>query len=584
MLFGVLAAGLTLSLYCCSSCNRATAPSGLSGGTAAGSDPLSKTAGSQGAAASRGNNNPMAASPEGSTPPAEVETIPDFLLAGSSPAVPDTPAPIESVAATGDRAHDWALQYERTVGGPEADLVVRTGDINNLGFGWPEGFDPFSGESTPVHPWPTAQEREARHMPVDEPPGTDRIMVGSGVRPIFSVLQKTQDVRTVTGAGAPRERQAVYRVVKPAPGSPHNAPPGDGYSGAMLRHCPWAQEMNPSELILSFELRKCASERQATTPAPILLPIGTFRFEIQAVLFQAFVDDFQAPHFHSHFQVSLNGTRIPSFEAAINSLDQTGPIGKVISLNLLPEYWPLLQSGTVKLLIDDPTTHVPDGYAIDFVRVLVNPYGLKYQVSIQASVIDADKHTPIAGARVAAALATATTDHEGHCALRGLPAGLVTAMASAPGYDQDSVTVDLAAGQTGRAEFRLKPHEEGTAALEKSIAETGSAAVYGIHFDTDSAKLRADSSPSLSAILGLINNHPGSRWVIAGHTDSQGDAAHNQTLSEARAASVVDWLKAHTVAGDRLVSQGFGPSRPVAENATANGRALNRRVEVSLAK
>jgi hypothetical protein len=48
----------------------------------------------------------------------------------------------------------WSAMTERTVGGPEADLLVRTGDINNLGFGWPQGFDPFSGKSTPSHAYP----------------------------------------------------------------------------------------------------------------------------------------------------------------------------------------------------------------------------------------------------------------------------------------------------------------------------------------------------------------------------------------------------------------------------------------------
>ena len=48
----------------------------------------------------------------------------------------------------------WSAKSERIAGGPEADLLVRTGDINNLGFGWPQGFDPFSGKSTPSHDYP----------------------------------------------------------------------------------------------------------------------------------------------------------------------------------------------------------------------------------------------------------------------------------------------------------------------------------------------------------------------------------------------------------------------------------------------
>ncbi len=449
--------------------------------------------------------------------------------------------PVVPVPATGDQAHDWALKYERTLGGPEADLVVRTGDINNLGFGWPAGFDPFSGDSTPVHPWP-----DINKIPPGAPDGTDRIMLGSSV----------------------------------VPG------PGDGYSGsigdcAAISQVPDAAKNQPYAIRLADN---CKRERELTAPTPIILPVGTLPGKINAVLFQIFADDFQPVPMHSHFQVSLNGTRIPTFEYAINALDQSGPIGKLLTLKLLPEYWPLLKSSTVKLLIDDPTTHVPDGYAVDFLRILVNPHKLKYEVSLSAHVVDADKRTPVADATVTAALESAATDRQGRCELRGLPAGLVVATASAPGYDENSVPVDLPAGQNGTDEIPLHHHQENTAALEQSIEQTGSATIYGIHFDTNSSKVRPDSLPALNALLGLINNHPGSRWIISGHTDNQGNAALNQPLSEARAKSVVNWLKDHGVDALRLLPQGFGATRPVADNSTANGRALNRRVEVELAK
>ena len=444
------------------------------------------------------------------------------------------PGSISPVSATGDPARDWQLKYERTENSPEADLVVRTGDINNLGFGWPSGFDPFSGKSTPVHPHPWKAAK-------DEPEGTDRILLGSSVDP-------SEELRDIVA---------------------YNRLGSDGYSG-ILSDCALA---GPS-----------CKERQESMPRPITLAIGALPAKIDAVLFQIFADDFQVPHFHSHFQVSLNGTRIPSFEQAINALDQTGPIGKLVTLRLLPEYWPLLRSGNVQLLIDDPTTRVRDGYAVDFVRILVNPRKFKYEVSLLASVLDADTRKLISGAIVTAALQSASTDDSGRCELKGLPAGLVVATAASSNYDQNSTPVDLPTGETGRAEILLHKHQENTAALERSIAQTGSATVYGIHFDTDSARLRGDSLPALNAVLGLVQNHSSSRWLIAGHTDNQGNDARNQPLSEQRAAAVIAWLKDHGANVSQLVPQGFGSSRPVADNATSAGRALNRRVEVALAK
>ncbi|HVO62462.1 MAG TPA: OmpA family protein [Terriglobales bacterium] len=441
-------------------------------------------------------------------------------------------APKASVPGPAIANKNWALQYERTEHGPEADLVVRTGDISNLGFGWPKDYDPFSGKSTYAHPFPWLPKPGS-------PDGTDRMLLGSAVTPADYIEHPFA---------------------------------GDGYSSSILRPCNGSADTSPCKT------------RQDSMPQPIVLSVGTLPPKIDAVLVQIFVDDFQAPSFHSHFQASLNGTRIPSLEQALNALEQTGPIGKLITVNLLPEYFPLLQSGTVKLLIDDPNTHAQDGYAVDFVRILVNPRKFQYLVSVAVTVTDWDKSTPIAGATVTAALQTAFTDASGNCQLAGLPAGLVVATAVAPGYDASSASADVVAGQSGHAEIQLHQHEEGTSALERAIAQTGSAAVYGIHFDTDSAKLRSDSTPALQAVLGLINNHAGSRWIIAGHTDNQGSSAHNQPLSQNRAASVVTWLSAHGVDASRLAPQGFGATRPVADNATANGRALNRRVEIAPAQ
>jgi outer membrane protein OmpA-like peptidoglycan-associated protein len=417
------------------------------------------------------------------------------------------------MAAQTGKPAPWSATTERTVGGPEADLVVRTGDINNLGFGWPQGFDPFSGQSTPSHGYPWK-------APAGAPAGTDRIMVGSAVTP--------QDVASRAG---------------------------DGYAGS--------------------------TQRPDTMPQAVTLNVGTLPAKVDAIVFQMFLDDFQAPVWHSRFQVSLNGTRIPSFEEAVNALEQTGPIGKLVTLKLLPEFWPILRTGTVKLLIDDPTTHAPDGYAIDFVRVLVNPHPYKYTVSVSGSVVDADTHRPIAGAMVSAALATASADAQGKFSLAGVPAGMVVAKASAAGYDDGVMPLDLPSGGSGRADFQLHKHQERAADLERAIAEKGSVAIYGIHFDTTKATLRPDSAPALDAILSLMKGKPGSRWIVEGHTDNQGAAELNQKLSEARAASVVSWLTAHGIAANRLAPKGFGMRQPIADNATEGGRAQNRRVQIA---
>jgi outer membrane protein OmpA-like peptidoglycan-associated protein len=126
------------------------------------------------------------------------------------------------------------------------------------------------------------------------------------------------------------------------------------------------------------------------------------------------------------------------------------------------------------------------------------------------------------------------------------------------------------------------PHWAGSVSgeLRKDLAATGRARLYGILFDTDSARLRGESLPTLDEVVRLLSAEAAWKLTIEGHTDSTGTLAHNQTLSEQRASSVKAYLVSKGVAAERLASVGFGQSKPVADNATELGRAQNRRVEL----
>ncbi|WP_459694062.1 OmpA family protein [Achromobacter xylosoxidans] len=103
-----------------------------------------------------------------------------------------------------------------------------------------------------------------------------------------------------------------------------------------------------------------------------------------------------------------------------------------------------------------------------------------------------------------------------------------------------------------------------------------------VSFDTDKTDLKPALLPVLDSLARSLNQHPELRAKVVGHTDSTGALAHNQTLSVNRARSVTDYLSRQGVAATRLSVEGRGPSDPIGDNATAEGRALNRRVEVYL--
>lgn len=102
-------------------------------------------------------------------------------------------------------------------------------------------------------------------------------------------------------------------------------------------------------------------------------------------------------------------------------------------------------------------------------------------------------------------------------------------------------------------------------------------------FDTGRYDLKPGSTKLLVNSLVGIKAKPGWLIVVAGHTDSTGDEQANQALSLKRAESVRNWMRdTGDVPESCFAVQGYGESRPVASNDTAQGRALNRRVEISL--
>ncbi len=101
----------------------------------------------------------------------------------------------------------------------------------------------------------------------------------------------------------------------------------------------------------------------------------------------------------------------------------------------------------------------------------------------------------------------------------------------------------------------------------------------GANFAIGSAELSPETTTILPIAVGIMIRDPSLGIVIAGYTDDQGSDLFNQRLREDRAQAVADWLIAAGIDSARIVPVGFGETQPIASNATAQGRALNRRVE-----
>jgi uncharacterized repeat protein (TIGR02543 family) len=284
-------------------------------------------------------------------------------------------------------AENYTLQHEEIFNDAEAQQVIRYGDIDNLGFGWPEGFNPFSGESTRWHGYPwTANSEDAD--------GTDRIMV----------------ISSYIGS----------------------APFGqDGYVSNTSR-----PDNTPHEIAISF-----------TPPVPALT----------SAILQVFVDDFQAPLWQARYQVTMNGIRVPDLEVILNSLEQTGPIGKLITFQIPDDIIATMNTNQLKIFIDDPETGAGDGFAFDFFRLLINPRNLQNTGVITGFVFDAETRQPLENAVVATSTNQVKTNAAGYYELQQIPAGLVNLRTDTLGYQLETANLDLVTDTTVTHDFYLRP-------------------------------------------------------------------------------------------------------------------------------
>jgi len=116
----------------------------------------------------------------------------------------------------------------------------------------------------------------------------------------------------------------------------------------------------------------------------------------------------------------------------------------------------------------------------------------------------------------------------------------------------------------------------------QSISIGSRIVLRNIFFDFDKATLRPESTTEIDRLTALLNQYPNLKIEISGYTDNKGSQTYNQTLSQSRAKTVVDYLIAHGIATDRLTFRGYGMDAPIATNETDEGRQLNRRTEFKI--
>lgn len=337
----------------------------------------------------------------------------------------------------------------------EADYTVRVGDIDDFGLGWnytPNNFfdeyrlnngrrerwtiiNPFSGESTSAHYWGSANDPYDNfkwdQINNDEPNGLDRIITVSSY----------EKERNISGVGA------------------------DGYSNRQIRVPQYPGKIRAPKITPKDEQGIISINHNIKN-----IKDQNNKFEIKAAKLQMFVDDFQAKAGGSTaggatYQIKFisddkTETRIPEFEELINHLNQTGPVGKLITFEIPSKYYDLLENNNnLHINIDDPTTGAGDGYAIDFVKLLINPKDIMHEGTIKGKITDINTNQPIEKAYVEVnGKWRIYTDKQGNYEIPNVTSGLASVKAYKAGaYIGKSKTIDVVDDQISILNFELEP-------------------------------------------------------------------------------------------------------------------------------
>jgi outer membrane protein OmpA-like peptidoglycan-associated protein len=172
----------------------------------------------------------------------------------------------------------------------------------------------------------------------------------------------------------------------------------------------------------------------------------------------------------------------------------------------------------------------------------------------------------------------------------GAVGGAIAGLLISPGWKGALIGAGVGALAGGAVGSYMDKQE---AALRKQMAGTGAEVVRwgdnltinmpgGVTFATDSAELSPQFHAALDKIAATLVDYNQTVVQVAGHTDITGSHAYNMQLSQKRADSVKTYLTGRGVTAQRLQAVGAGPDHPVADNATPEGRAQNRRVEITI--
>ena len=417
---------------------------------------------------------------------------------------------------SGDK--DWSSNKVILKDAKEAEFILRIGDIDNFGSGWPIKFDPFC----------------------------DVLDASLKFSPIASVADSTGFDRILFST---------------------NYNPG-------------------AEKIFGKDTHSDSYDPLNSKPKNWVLQTSDLRdYPIIDAYLQLYVADFQAPRFGSKFQFQINEKRFVEAERILNNINQSNQPGKLLNIPLTPEFYGMLTTQDSLNILLDEVTGAADGFAVDFLRVLINRNTLNLcKSTLKGKVLNKETGKPIRGVLVSTLSSKMIeTDANGEFEIRHIPTGLELVTATDKGYEDGLLAVDIK--QEINDDIIIYLHEKGETTFEGEKLRVGGKVVLDkVSFIGNKAAFKLSSAKEVDKVVAFLKANPKAVIELAGHTSTGGDENINKQFTFHRANYVKNYIVSKEIEVDRIYAVGYGSERSIVPNDIESDRRKNRRVEMRLMK
>ncbi|HNF71386.1 MAG TPA: carboxypeptidase-like regulatory domain-containing protein, partial [Chitinophagaceae bacterium] len=301
---------------------------------------------------------------------------------------------------------------------------------------------------------------------------------------------------------------------------------------------------------------------------------------------QCFAEDIQTKSRCSKFSMTINGKNYPEGEALLNDLEMSPGMGKLIHFPLTPDMCEALARDAQFTVKFDERTGAGDAYAIDFIRILGNPFTERMcRFSVKGVVLEEGTEAPLPGAIVSCwGGSQGTTNSKGEFTLDNIPGGVHYLTISRKGYFDSGKSVEVNRMTGEPLSINLKPGKRELLFMGRNIASGENVVCRKTRFVPVKNVLEEGSTDELGYLSNMMKQMPEMELVLEGHSELNGDPFILKQTSWKKAMACKEFIMARGIDGSRIRVYGYGNERPLVKEGKPEELKSNDRIEFRISR